>query len=199
MDLERMLAKCRRDQWRADDLDWTLTPRPLSADDEIAVVQYFTNMAGIERLAGARSLFALQRELTGLGVVGSEVPATPEALERSVRRRAAALLSILGRWCAEERRPMFAVVFEDEDRRSIQAALRGAEQAASADSILRPDKPANVVNQPVFVSERCRVVARCELEIVVIEPGEKHKTVDGRGLPPFHLRGLDSLNVIKPL
>lgn len=90
----------------------------------------------LERLAGVRSLFSLQRELTNLGVVQSSVPATPEALERAVRRRAARLMGILGRWCAEERRPVFAVLLEDEDRRSIQAALRGAEQAASADARL---------------------------------------------------------------
>lgn len=53
MDLLRMLERCRRDQWSVDDLDWTLRPRELSRDDEIAVVQLFTNMAGIERLAGA--------------------------------------------------------------------------------------------------------------------------------------------------
>ncbi|MBI4954051.1 MAG: hypothetical protein HY908_18655 [Myxococcales bacterium] len=56
---EAMLAKCRREQWRADDLDWRATPRALDRADEIAIVQYFTDMAGIERLAGA--LFAEQR------------------------------------------------------------------------------------------------------------------------------------------
>ena len=55
-----MLAKCLRDQWRVDDLDWDASPRELSRDDEMAVVQYFTDMAGIERLAGA--LFAEQVE-----------------------------------------------------------------------------------------------------------------------------------------
>ena len=54
-----MLEKCRRDQWRIDDLDWTQKPRELSRDDEEAIVQYFTDMAGIERLAGA--LFEEQR------------------------------------------------------------------------------------------------------------------------------------------
>lgn len=53
MDLDRMLERCRRDQWRADDLDWTGTPRALSREDELAIVQLFTDMAGIERLAGA--------------------------------------------------------------------------------------------------------------------------------------------------
>src|SRR5690348_6529568 len=58
MDLARMLDRCRREQWREDDIDWTRAPRPLDPDDERLVVQLFTNMAGIERLAGA--LFAEQ-------------------------------------------------------------------------------------------------------------------------------------------
>lgn len=62
MDLERMLDKCVKGQWRISDLDWTVAPRPMSRDEEVAIVQYFTNMAGIERLAGA--LFAEQREIT---------------------------------------------------------------------------------------------------------------------------------------
>lgn len=62
MDLVRMLEKCRRDQWALDQLDWTQKPRELSREDEIAVVQYFTNMAGIELLAAA--LFREQRAKT---------------------------------------------------------------------------------------------------------------------------------------
>lgn len=48
-----MLDKCRREQWRIEDLDWSGKPREMSRDDETAIVQYFTDMAGIERLAGA--------------------------------------------------------------------------------------------------------------------------------------------------
>jgi hypothetical protein len=59
MNLESMLHKCRRDQWRVGDFDWTGTPRPMSRDDEIAIVQCLTDMAGIERLAG--ELFETQR------------------------------------------------------------------------------------------------------------------------------------------
>jgi hypothetical protein len=62
VDLERMLARCRRDQWRADDLDWSRPPPPMSADKEAAIVQAFTDMAAIELLAGA--LFASQRRRT---------------------------------------------------------------------------------------------------------------------------------------
>jgi hypothetical protein len=59
LNLERMLAKCTSEQWRVDDLDWTVKPRPMSREDEIAIVQYFTDMAGIERLA--KALFEEQR------------------------------------------------------------------------------------------------------------------------------------------
>jgi hypothetical protein len=62
MDLGRMLDKCIRDQWSIDDLDWTLPPPQLPRDKEEAVVQYFTDMAGIELLAGA--LFEVQRNKT---------------------------------------------------------------------------------------------------------------------------------------
>jgi hypothetical protein len=60
MDLSRMLEKCRRDQWSIRDLDFDQKPRLMTKDEEIAICQYFTNMAGIERLAGA--LFREQRE-----------------------------------------------------------------------------------------------------------------------------------------
>lgn len=57
-----MLEKCRSLQWDAEaDLDWSARPKALSREDEIAIVQYFTDMAAIERLAGA--LFAVQRDL----------------------------------------------------------------------------------------------------------------------------------------
>lgn len=48
-----MLEMCRRDQWSATDLDWSQAPREMGRDDEMAIVQYFTDMAGIELLAGA--------------------------------------------------------------------------------------------------------------------------------------------------
>ena len=57
-----MLEKCVRDQWRIDDLDWSVPPPALPRDKEEAVVQYFTDMAGIEALAGA--LFEVQRDKT---------------------------------------------------------------------------------------------------------------------------------------
>lgn len=53
MDIERMLEKCTTQQWKIDDLDWSVKPRPMERDEEIAVVQYFKDMAGIERFAKA--------------------------------------------------------------------------------------------------------------------------------------------------
>ena len=55
-----MLEKCSRGQWQVGELDWNRRPRDMSREDEIAIVQYFTDMAGIERLAGA--LFAQQEK-----------------------------------------------------------------------------------------------------------------------------------------
>jgi hypothetical protein len=74
-----MLEMCRRDQWSATDLDWSQAPREMGRDDEMAIVQYFTDMAGIELLAGA--LFREQerrvsnpvlREIFGTFVIDEE-------------------------------------------------------------------------------------------------------------------------------
>lgn len=57
-----MLEKCIRDQWSVDDLDWSIPPPQMTADKEQAICQAFTDMAGIELLAGA--LFEVQRQKT---------------------------------------------------------------------------------------------------------------------------------------
>jgi len=62
LDLNRMLDKCHRFQWEPGDLDWSVPPREMERDDEIAICQYFTDMAGIERLASA--LFVEQMRKT---------------------------------------------------------------------------------------------------------------------------------------
>ncbi len=61
MDTDRMLRKCVEQQWKIQDLDWDVAPREMSREDEIAVVQYFTDMVEIERFAGA--LFEEQRRI----------------------------------------------------------------------------------------------------------------------------------------
>ncbi len=57
-----MLAKCVRDQWSIDDLDWSVGPPCLPREKEEAVVQAFLDMSGVELLAGA--LFDVQRAKT---------------------------------------------------------------------------------------------------------------------------------------
>jgi hypothetical protein len=57
-----MLEKCKRNQWKVDDLDWTVTPKALSREEEMSVVQYFMDMSGIERLA--KALFVEQGRRT---------------------------------------------------------------------------------------------------------------------------------------
>lgn len=61
MDTQRMLEKCQSQQWKIDDLDWTVKPRPMAYDEEVAVVQYFKDMAGIERFA--KALFEEQSKI----------------------------------------------------------------------------------------------------------------------------------------
>ena len=90
----------------------------------------------LERLARAASLFALQRELSGLGFVRSDAPASAMSLEKAIRRHAAGQIAILDRWCTDDRRAVLAVIFEDEDRRSIQAILRGAQQGTASEARL---------------------------------------------------------------
>jgi vacuolar-type H+-ATPase subunit F/Vma7 len=43
-------------------------------------------------------------------------------------------MAILERWCTDDRRVALAVIFEDEDRRSIQAILRGAQQGTATEA-----------------------------------------------------------------
>ncbi len=92
--------------------------------------------AELDRLSHAPNLFALQQELGALGICEQNSPATPVQLERSARRHAAAQLAILERWSLGRRRAVLAVIFEDEDRRSIQALLRGAAEAAAPEARL---------------------------------------------------------------
>lgn len=90
--------------------------------------------ADLERLARATSLTALHRELNALGFVRSDAPATPAILEKAIRHHAASQMKVLDRWCGDDRRATLAVIFEDEDRRSIQAILRGAAQGAASEA-----------------------------------------------------------------
>ncbi len=62
MNLNRMLERCEKHQWSANDLDFSAPPRPMRPEAERAVVQYFTDMAGIEMLAAR--MFEVQQRNT---------------------------------------------------------------------------------------------------------------------------------------
>lgn len=85
----------------------------------------------LEALAREPDLPALVAALRRDGVVTGEDagPTPPADLELAIRRWAAALLRTLERW-AGERSLALPFVFDDEDRRSIRAMLRGAAQHA---------------------------------------------------------------------
>ena len=61
VNLEKMLERCRREQWSVDDFDWTGTPIALSPEREREICAYYVNMSYIERLAGALFLALAKR------------------------------------------------------------------------------------------------------------------------------------------
>lgn len=92
--------------------------------------------AQLDALARAPDLDALGAAFRALGLLVPEAEAvTPEQLELAVRRAAAARLHTLTRW-AGARQALLAVVFEDEDRRSLRAILRGAVHGAAPEERL---------------------------------------------------------------
>lgn len=80
---------------------------------------------GLDAIAGT-----LQRHGYPLAERTSGV--TADDLEVAVRRQAGSHLEVLARW-ARARPAVVAVVFEDEDRRSIRALVRGAVQGAAGE------------------------------------------------------------------
>jgi vacuolar-type H+-ATPase subunit C/Vma6 len=69
--------------------------------------------------------FATRLEATGRLPVPVESPRDPCSLERAFRRAAAAPLAVVGRWIGP-RHDVISLFYDDEDRRSIRALLRGA-------------------------------------------------------------------------
>jgi len=95
-----------------------------------------THLLGRAQLAALSTAPDLPALAARLRDIGLTVPETAEPtaaeLELAVRRRAAAALAILGHWTA--RRPeLVAVLFDEEDRRSVRALLRGAVERAPAE------------------------------------------------------------------
>ncbi|HXV61146.1 MAG TPA: V-type ATPase subunit, partial [Vicinamibacteria bacterium] len=88
--------------------------------------------ARLSRLRSASSLNELVTELEreGYPLVPRGGSPTAFELERSIRRNAQQHLAILARWCGARSR-FLRFVFEDEDRRSLRALLRGAVEGVS--------------------------------------------------------------------
>ena len=93
--------------------------------------------ARLEELADSSDLAELRNGLDragyplsgmGRGPTGT----TPPDFEVALRRNYRARTSILVRWCGDRARYL-SVVFEDEDRRSLRALLRGAVAGASSE------------------------------------------------------------------
>ena len=80
----------------------------------------------LPELAASADLQDLVRQLerAGCRLVLEPVPMTPGAIERAIRRLAGSRLRLLQRWCGD-RTGTLAVIFEDQDRRSIQTLIRG--------------------------------------------------------------------------
>lgn len=77
-------------------------------------------------LAAAGDLPDLVHRLEGAGyrLVLEPGPVTAANVESAIRRLAASRLRLLARWCGS-RAAAVAVIFEEEDRRSLQALIRG--------------------------------------------------------------------------
>lgn len=88
--------------------------------------------AELDRLAHVPDPAALAAALRARGVPLGEDETEPAALDLGVRRLAAARLRVLARWCGT-RPAVRLVLFEDEDRRSLRAVVRGAVQGVPAD------------------------------------------------------------------
>lgn len=89
----------------------------------------------LDALSRSPDLPALADALRRQGYPMGDETKSAAHLEAAVRRVAAVHLAILGRW-AGRRRETLAVLFEDEDRRSLRALLRGAAAGAPPDDRL---------------------------------------------------------------
>lgn len=91
----------------------------------------------LEALARATNAAALTAGFRRLGfpVAGEREVASPPELELAVRRWSGAALRTLARW-AGPRVAALAVIYEEEDRKSLRAILRGAMLGAAAETRL---------------------------------------------------------------
>jgi vacuolar-type H+-ATPase subunit C/Vma6 len=117
----------------------------------------------LEGLAREPDLPSLRDGLRRFGIATGESGATviPEDLELAIRRWAAACLRTLARW-AGPRAAALPTVFEDEDRRSLRAILRGAVHGSPAERRL-----AGLVPTPALPERALQELARAPTAAVV--------------------------------
>ncbi len=98
----------------------------------------FLDAAEWNDLCASRSLDVLASQLVARGAMRGPAggAATPLSIELALRRHAGARLRILARW-AGSRATLLAPIFDDEDRRSLRALVRGAITASPAAERLR--------------------------------------------------------------
>lgn len=115
---------------------------------------HLLSRAALDGLAQAPDLGVLAAALRRHGYSLAEGETEPAMLELAVRRAAAARLRILAQWSGG-RAGALAVLFEDEDRRSLRAILRGAVQGAAAEERL-----AGLVPTPTLPERALHTLAR---------------------------------------
>jgi vacuolar-type H+-ATPase subunit C/Vma6 len=93
-------------------------------------------------LAAAADLPELLRRLERAGCrpVLEPGPMSAATIEAAIRRLAASKLRLLARWCAD-RAAAVAIVFEEEDRRSLRALIRGAVAGSPSEARLAGTLP----------------------------------------------------------
>lgn len=97
---------------------------------------HLLSSAELQLLARAPDIPALEAELRRLGFpLAGEITLEPAELELGVRRWAGAALATLARW-AGPRVMALAIVYEEEDRKSLRAILRGVLGGAPPDARL---------------------------------------------------------------
>lgn len=110
--------------------------------------------AELQALAQAPDRAALAEALRQRGYPVEEGEPTAATLELALRRVAAERLRVLARWSGA-RADALAVVFEDEDRRSLRALLRGSVQGVNADARL-----AGLIPTPALPERALRELAQ---------------------------------------
>lgn len=119
----------------------------------------------LAQLRAARSLAELVAALasTRYGPAAQAGTDTPQAFEEAVRRTVADRLALLDRWLGR-RREALRVLYEDEERRSIRALLRGAAQGAPAEQRL-----SGLIPTPALTETTLERLARAPDPLAVVD------------------------------